>query len=368
MLNFRLTLTKKQRKNFEQALSVARELGQFTVTNRIRAILALAEGKGIGEIASILRVSTTAIRQWLTKFLTGGLKALCTVKKPSGRPGNLTKTQKRQLEKWIIEGPQSVGFPGACWRSPMIQELIHRKFGVFYSVKYISQLLKNMGFSYQKARFAVGGKDPDNQRKREEWLKKSWPGILKQAEKENSYLLFGDEVSFPQWGSLTYTWSKKGQQPTIQTSGCRKGCKVFGLIDYFTGKFFYKTIEGRFNSESYKDFLQEVLLKTRKKIFLVQDGARYHTSKAMKEFFEQFKHRVTVYQLPSYSPDFNPIEKLWKNIKTNEIHLHYFPTFDSLKQKVEDALLRHSNRQKSICNLFGFYRDLKIDVENQMVG
>ncbi|WP_321494824.1 IS630 family transposase [uncultured Desulfobacter sp.] len=317
MFDFRFILTRFQKKALEKALSVARNLGQYTVSNRIRSILAIAEGKGVGEIASILRVSPATIRQWLTKYLTGGLKALRTVHKQSSRLSRLTKTQK-------------------------------------------SQLLKNLGFSYQKACFSVGGKDPDNQRKREDWLSKTWSEILNQAEKENAYLLFGDEVSFPQWGSLTYTWAPKGQQPTVQTSGCRKGYKVFGLIDYFTGKFFYKTLEGRFNSESYKDFLWGVFLKTRKKIILIQDGARYHTSKAMKLFFDQFKHWVTVYQLPSYSPDYNPIEKLWKNIKTAEIHLHYFPTFDSLKQKVEKALLRHSNQQKAICNLFGFYHEIKV--------
>jgi transposase len=79
----------------------------------------------------------------------------------------------------------------------------------------------------------------------------------------------------------------------------------------------------------------------------------------MKSFFEQFKERLTVYQLPTYSPDFNPIEKLWKNIKKDEIHLHYFPTFDSLKQKVEQALLHFANRQKDILGLFGLYEEAK---------
>lgn len=360
MLDFRFVLSKFQRKALEKALSKARELGQYTITNRIRAILAIGDGNDIGKIASILRVSKTSIRQWFGKYLAGGLKTLTTIRKAGGRPSNLTKTQKRQLSQWITDGPQSVGFPGACWRSPMIQNLIQRKFGVFYNAKYISQLLKNLGFSYQKARFAVGGKNPDNQLKREEWLKQIWPKILKEATQKNAYLLFGDEVSFPQWGSLTYTWAPKGKQPTVQTSGNRKGYKVFGLIDYFTGKFFYKTLEERFNSESYKSFLWEVLGKTRKQIILVQDGASYHTSKAMRLFFEQFNSRLTVYQLPSYSPDFNPIEKLWKNIKTDEIHLHYFPTFDSLKTKVEEALLRYSNRQKTVCKLFGFYHELKV--------
>lgn len=241
----------------------------------------------------------------------------------------------------------------------MIQELIYQKFGVLYSVKYLSEFLKNLGFSYQKARFAVGGKNPENTLKRKIWIEQTLPDIVAQAQKQKTYLLFGDEVSFPQWGSLTYTWAPIGHQPTVPTSGIRKGYKVFGLIDYFSGRFFYKTLEGRFNSESYKDFLLEVLGKTTKHIFLVQDGARYHTSAAMRLFCEQFKERLTVYQLPTYSPDFNPIEKLWKNIKKDEIHLHYFPTFDSLKQKVEEALSHFAHRQKEILGLFGHCEELK---------
>ena len=92
-----------------------------------------------------------------------------------------------------------------------------------------------MGFSYQKAKFVADHKDPE---KRKLWLEQKWPEILKLAEKKNAYILFGDEASFPQWGSLSYTWAKRGQQPVVKTSGKRRGYKVFGLIDYFSGCFF----------------------------------------------------------------------------------------------------------------------------------
>ena len=57
-------------------------------------------------------------------------------------------------------------------------------------------------------------------------------------------LLFGDEASFPQWGTLSYTWAPVGEQPKIKTSGKRKGYKVFGLIEYLTGQLFYQGQEG----------------------------------------------------------------------------------------------------------------------------
>jgi len=169
-------------------------------------------------------------------------------------------------------------------------------------------------------------------------------------------LLFGDEASFAQWGSLSYTWAKVGQQPLVKTSGCRKAYKVFGLIDYFTGSFFYKTLtKGKFSSQSYQEFLLEVLEKTVGQLILIQDGARYHTSKAMQQFFADHTDRLTRVDLPPYSPDFNPIEYLWRNLKSKTTHLCYFPTFDDLIHKVDDKLRHFAQLPKDILGLFGKY-------------
>jgi transposase len=336
-------------------LDQARNSGDLSMIRRILAVLAVSEGTPYSIIATTLKVSKESIRLWVNALLFRGVDGLKSKKAP-GRPSKLTKTQRKELESLIIEGPAKAGFPGACWRSPMVQALIYDKFGVKYNVFYISQLLKNMGFSYQKAKFVSDHKDPE---RRDEWLKKTWPEIFNLAKEKNAYILFGDEASFPQWGSLTYTWAKRGHQPVVKTSGKRKGYKVFGLIDYFSGRFFCKGHdEGRLNSESYEAFLTEVLSRTRKHIILIQDGARYHTSKAMKKFFAKKAYRITVYNLPSYSPDYNPIEKLWKKIKEKEIHLHHFPTFDSLKDKVEEALLHFKDLKNEVLSLFGFYENL----------
>jgi Winged helix-turn helix len=138
----------------------------------------------------------------------------------------------------------------------MIQDLISRCFGVLYHPHYICTLLDNLGFSYQKARFVS---DHLDEVKRLEWRHTKWPQVLRQARQRHALLLFGEEASFAQWGSLSYTWARKGQQPEVPTSGKRHASKVFGLIDYFSGRFFYKAPTGRFNSESYTTFLLDVL-------------------------------------------------------------------------------------------------------------
>ena len=144
--------------------------------------------------------------------------------------------------------------------------------------------------------------------------------------------------------------AKRGKQPTVKTSGKRKGYKVFGLMDYITGELFSKGQEGKLNSEAYIEFLKGVLRETKEHIYLIQDGASYHTSKATKSFFTEQAERITVIQLPSYSPDYNPIEKLWKKIKQQETHLHYFET---LIEKVEQALQKFKNARTEVLALCG---------------
>jgi transposase len=123
------------------------------------------------------------------------------------------------------------------------------------------------------------------------------------------------------------------------------------LIEYFQGRFLYQGQEGRLNAAAYIALLTRVLEQTTQPIILMQDGAQYHTSAETKAFFAQQTTRLEVCQLPTYSPDYNPIEKLWKKIKQHETPLHYFPTFAALTDKVEQALLKFANTPEEILAL-----------------
>ena len=343
----RFTMSTSYRKEVEYHLKTAQHLGHLRQVKSLLAILAVLDGQSCAQVALVLRVHEKTVATWVQVFCCYGLQG-APRRKPTGRPSKLTPTQKAALALLIEEGPVKAGFSGACWRSPMIQQLIYARFGVYYNVFYIAQLLKNLGFSYQKAAFVSAHLD---ERKRQEWQTTTWPQILRRAQEQQALLLFGDEASFPQWGTLTYTWARRGQQPTVKTSGKRKGYKVFGLIDYFTGRLFYQGQEGRLNSAAYVAFLTRVLEQTTQPIVLIQDGARYHTSAETKAFCAQRAPRLQVFQLPTYSPDYNPMEKLWKKIKQQETHLHYFPTFEALTEKVEQALITLANTPEEILAL-----------------
>jgi hypothetical protein len=166
---------------------------------------------------------------------------------------------------------------------------------------------------------------------------------------------FGDEASFALWGSLSYTWGRRGRQPLVKTTGLRKGYKVFGAIAFFSGQLVYQGTEERFQSDSYQTFLSRLLSQVSGKVFLIQDGARYHTSKSTREFFEKHKERLIVHQLPSYSPDYNPIEYLWKKVKTAATHNRYFDEFVKLVASVDKALMVLATQADEILRLMGVY-------------
>lgn len=354
MSHIRITVSKATVNEMVKALQKAYKSGDAGMIKRISVLLDFSRGDDVEAITQRHGVSLSSIYNWIKKLMVEGVAGL-TAKWRGGRPSKLTKSQKKELGELIDAGPEAAGFRSGCWNSVMIQELIHQRFGKVYNVHYVCELLKNLGFSFQKARFVSDHLDEE---KRREWLNQTWPSIQKQAQAAGGLLLFGDEASFAQWGSLSYTWARKGQQPTVKTSGKRKGYKTFGLIDFFTGQFFYQGIEGRFNSDSYIAFITHVLEQTTAPIFLIQDGARYHTSKKTKQFFEQHSDRLTVFQLPSYSPDYNPIEYLWRNVKKEATHLKYFPAFDELVATVDETLTFFQKQPERIKALFGRYLDL----------
>jgi len=90
---------------------------------------------------------------------------------------------------------------------------------------------------------------------------------------------------------------------------------------------------GRFNGSSYIEFLNQILAHYEGNIILIEDGVPYHKRGDVIEF-KKNAERLSVYDLPAFSPDYNSIEKLWKNTKRDATHLKYFKTFEELRNSV----------------------------------
>ncbi len=351
MLNVSIRIDGETVKALQAKLRQAYRAGDVGLVKRVTALLRISRHEPADVISHELDCSVTSLYDWLKKLVYEGEDRL-EVRWRGGRPSKLSKRQKARLCTLIKAGSLAAGFKSACWNAALIQELIQREFGVLYNVHYLSELLGNLGFSFQKARFVSDHLDAV---KRRRWLKDSWPRFLAQAKAVQALRLFGDEASFAQWGSLGSTWAPLGQQPLIKTTGKRTADKMVGAIDFFSGRLFYQGVIGKLNAASYLRFLKRILRQTRRPVFLVQDGASYHRAQAVKDFLTQHAKRLTVTQLPGYSPDYNPIEYLWRATKREATHNHYFPECADLVASVDNTLATLATRPDYVRSLFTFY-------------
>jgi hypothetical protein len=216
-----------------------------------------------------------------------------------------------------------------------MQQVILTECGILDNRHSLCIFLSNRGSSYQKARCVSDHLDPAA---RQTWLEQTWPVSLQQATQQGAVLLFGDEARFPPWGTLSSTWALRGKQPEVRTRGNRKAYNVCGAVDLLSGRLVYQGLDGRFTSQTYQACLTHVLEQTTQPLILLQDGARSHTSQAMQTFFETQRDRLTVHQLPSYSPDVNPIEHLWHVVREDATHNTYVAQFPEVMHSVETAL------------------------------
>jgi len=202
---------------------------------RISVLLDCSQQLPVPEIGAKWGISPATVYNWLNAFILAGVDGLY-YRHGGGRRSKLSLTQKKELTAHLDAGPQAAGFATACWSSLLVQTLIEQVFGVKFPRHYVIALLKGLGYSFQKAQFVS---DHLDEAKRLEWTGQTWPTLLKVAQAQGGLILFEDEVSFAQWGSLSYTWSRWGQTPTIATSGKRRGYKLFGAIEFFSGRVFY---------------------------------------------------------------------------------------------------------------------------------
>jgi transposase len=351
-VSLRIQLSRATVKDLDSRLQHAYRRDDVRLVRRITVVIdLLVHHVPVEVLQERWGLSLSCLYQWRQDFLLRGLDSL-VYHQSGGRRPKLTPKQKKRLVELIEAGPLVVGCETACWTSVLIRVLIWREFGVLYNCQYVCTLLHNLGFSFQKARFVSDHLDTA---KRLAWLEQTWPTIVRAAKRRQGLILFADEASFAQWGSLSYTWARRGQQPEVPTSGKRKGYKVFGAIEYFSGRLFSQGIEGRFNSESYQAFLQMILAQTTQHLFLIHDGARYHTSASTQAFLAAHSERITEHPLPSYSPDYNPIEYLWRKTKKRATHNKYFKEFATVTVSVDKALAYFATHPEEVLGLFGRY-------------
>lgn len=153
------------------------------------------------------------------------------------------------------------------------------------------------------------------------------PRDQKKAAACRGVVLFEDEASFWLDGTLHQTWSRVGVQPRVDTFGERKTGHVFGAVRLDDARTYFQFTEV-FNGKTFLRFLKYLAQRIpRRKLFLIIDNAPCHSLDAEGvAWLHANRHRVELHRLPPYSPEFNPVEGIWKATRRATTHNRFFHT------------------------------------------
>jgi len=143
---------------------------------RLRAILLVHEGKTLEEVGKILEVARSTVQRWIERYRSTGIAGLLVRGPYQGKKPRLSLDQKRELAIMIREGPENSGLDTGVWTSPIVADLVKRRFKIAYSPSQIRRILHELGFSIQYPRQELSQADKKRQAT---WIQEELPEIKK---------------------------------------------------------------------------------------------------------------------------------------------------------------------------------------------
>jgi transposase len=171
--------------------------------------------------------------------------------------------------------------------------------------------------------------------------------------KPKTEIWFEDECHFQQHGSRCNMWiPPEEHDPVLLLSPTRKSISVFGAVCSTDGRF-ASMMAPVFNAATFLLFLKRLVKrgKSRNKIILVLDNARWHHARDLKPWLHKYRKRICLFFLPPYSPHLNPIERVWKLTRYNATHNRYFKELTEVKQVIQSQFKRWHKPNETLSKL-----------------
>ncbi|MCW7550395.1 IS630 family transposase [Photorhabdus sp. APURE] len=285
--------------------------------DRIKAVLLASEGWSSVMIAQALRLHEMTVNRHISDYLNH--RKL----KPDngGSQSHLSETQTQELIAYLTAN-----------LLPTTQAVIHlvkEAWNISYTVPGMNKWLHHNGFSYKKPTGVPHKFNVEQQRAFIETY-----GKLKQEAGDNEPILFIDGTHPTQGTKLAYGWMRKGQKTVVKTTGSRTRLNLMGALNLAD---ISKTVVHEYDRiDSYH--IAEFFIALREtypvsqKVHIILDGAGYHRSELVKDW--AYVMNIELHYLPPYSPNLNPIERLWKVMNEQVRNNRYFASAALFRQAI----------------------------------
>jgi transposase len=287
---------------------------------KVTVLLLLDKGLSPLVISDYLGIDDATVYRYLKGYNEVGLKVYledhyqpCT--------GKLTEEQELRLKEEVTENLYINVKEIVAW--------VCQKFEVVYTQSGMTKLLHRIGFSYKKTKSVPSKADFEAQQKFLNDLNTKLEDLA-----ENEVIYFNDGVHPQHNTRADYGWIPKGKEFEMPANTGRKRMNLSGALNA-TDVTDVEVLEAdTINAEATIGLWEQINKKhPGKKITHICDNAAYYRSKKIQEYLSKNDH-VTVVFLPSYSPNLNLIERLWKYLRKQVTSYFYYETYDEFRKAV----------------------------------
>lgn len=309
--------------------------------DRVRIILALADGFRVVDVARILRIDEDTATKWRNKYQKRQTRTDWLTTSCHGYGGRLTASQQRVIEQYVTDE--------LITDAQQVVAFIKQQYSIDYTVDGVTKLLHRLGFVYKQTTLVPGKLDEEAQAK---WLKEYKK--LKAKLPKDEVILFGDGVHPSHNVHATKAWVKKGEQKRVPTNTGRKRLNINGVLeleDMTTVVHFARTLNAQTTIELFEKV--QAAYSDKRKIHLIVDNARYYKNKELKAYLRKRKCRIKIRWLPPYSPNLNFIERLWHFLKKYIIGAKRRETFKEFTADIQAFFDNFSDYEERLRQFIG---------------
>lgn len=294
------------------------------VRQRAHFLILASQGVKIEKLMQIFKISYKTSYNWLNRWESEGMIGLYN-KPGRGRKQIFNPEQAEQIRDWVKEDPRQL---------KKVLQKIKEEWKIDCSKDTVKRILKAFSMSWHRMRRGVAGQ-PDPVEYQE---KKAQLSALQRLDDEGVIdLYYLDETGFCLTPSVPYGWQNIGEYLPIDSQRSPR-LNVLGIMNRKNDLNTYvstQTINSDVVISCIDTFFPVVDLPT----FIVVDRASIHTSDAILDRLEEWQERgLTIFELPSYSPELNLIEILWRFIKYEWIEINAYSSWQALVLSVEKIL------------------------------
>ena len=319
-------LTAKRRKKL---IHLHRKERDGRVRDRIKAVLAFDEGYSSLEIGRILLLDDETIRRHVEDyFATKKLKP-----ENGGSESYLSTSESVKLKAHLEEKTYLY--------VKDIVVYIKKEFKKSYSISGLRKWLHANNFRYKKPHGVPAKADKVRQ---EEFI--NTYKELKQGAGNKAPIYFVDSVHPQHQTRLAYGWILKGERKAVAMTGRQYRLNIMGGICLNGHKVVSQQSE-KVDAQSIQSFLRELRRHhpSASTLHVIWDNAGYHRSKAVMAYADELK--IKLHYLPPYSPNLNPIERLWKIMHEQVTYNRYHEKFSDFTEAIL-YFFRHIGKKKTI--------------------